>query len=160
LPAPSIGELHAPRVYIASQSSYSEFERGHYGLGFQCKSHHGDRLVWRGGGWIGWSTLMKLVPDFGIGVAVFTNRSPNAVTEALTYFIIDRLLGRGPIEWRERFCKKRDELLSHMQSDNDVREKARHANTQAAHELANVKPNSRLEMNASGVRGGDVIDGL
>jgi CubicO group peptidase (beta-lactamase class C family) len=136
LPAPLIGELHAPRVHITAQSSFSEFEGAHYGLGFQCARYRGDRLVWHGGGWLGWNTQMTLVPDFGVGVAVFTNRSPNAVPETLTYFIIDRLRGREPIEWRERFRKRREEFLAQMQADKDVREKARHSNTQPVHELA------------------------
>jgi CubicO group peptidase (beta-lactamase class C family) len=135
LPAPLISELHAPRVYITSQSSYAEFDGGHYGLGFQCTSYRGDRLVWHGGGWPGWNTQMTLVPDFGIGVAVFTNRSPNAVTETLTYHIIDRLRGREPVPWRERFRQRRDEFVAHIQVGKDVREKARRANTRPAHEL-------------------------
>jgi CubicO group peptidase (beta-lactamase class C family) len=94
LPAQLIGELHAPRVYIPMQSPYAEFDGAHYGLGFQCTSYRGDRLIWHGGGWPGWNTQMTLVPHFGIGVAVFTNRSPNGVTEALTYYAIDYLRAR------------------------------------------------------------------
>jgi CubicO group peptidase (beta-lactamase class C family) len=136
LPAALIGELHAPRVYIPSQSPFAEFGDAHYGLGFQCISYRGDRLVWHGGGWPGWNTQMTLVPDFGIGVAVFTNRSPHAVTETLTYYIIDRLRGREPVAWRERFRQRRDESIAHIQVSKDVREKARRANTRPAHELA------------------------
>jgi CubicO group peptidase (beta-lactamase class C family) len=136
LPTSLISELHAPRIYIPSQSPYAEFDGAHYGLGFQCTSYRGNRLVWHGGGWPGWNTQMTLLPDFGIGVAVFTNRSPNGVTEALTYYIIDRLRGREPVAWRERFRQRRDEFLAQMQVDKDVREKARRGNTRPAHELA------------------------
>ena len=80
LPAALIGELHAPRVYVHRYRASRNSANSHYGLGFQCTSYRGDRLVWHGGGWIGWNTLMTLLPDFGIGVAVFTNRSPSAVT--------------------------------------------------------------------------------
>jgi Domain of unknown function (DUF3471)/Beta-lactamase len=107
----------------------------HYDLGFQCTSYRGDRLVWHGGGWPGWNTQMTLLPDSGIGVAVFTNRSPSAVTEALTYSIIDRLRGREPVAWRERFRNRRDEFIAHLQTDKDARAKARHPNTHPAHEL-------------------------
>ena len=75
LPAALIGELHAPRVYNTAPG-HAEFGEAHYGLGFQLNSYRGDRLVFHGGGWPGWGTLMTLVPDFGIGIAVFTNRSP------------------------------------------------------------------------------------
>ena len=121
LPAQLVSELHAPRVYIPLQSPFAEFGDGHYGLGFQCIGYRGDRLVWHGGGWPGWNTQMTLVPDFGIGIAVFTNRSPNGVTEALTYYIIDRLRGRDPVAWRERFRQRREEAIAHLQADRDSR---------------------------------------
>ncbi len=135
LPAALIGELHAPRVYNTAPG-HAEFGEAHYGLGFQLNSYRGDRLVFHGGGWPGWGTLMTLVPDLGIGIAVFTNRSPSEVTSTLTWYIIDRLRGREPVEWRARSRKQRDEFIAHMQADKDAREKARHKNTQPAHELA------------------------
>jgi CubicO group peptidase (beta-lactamase class C family) len=135
LPAALIDELHAPRVYNTAPG-HAEFGQAHYGLGFQSNSYRGDRLVFHGGGWPGWGTLMTLVPDFGIGIAVFTNRSPTEVPSALTWYIIDRLRGREPVEWRARSRKQRDEFIAHMQADKDAREKARHKNTHPAHELA------------------------
>ena len=54
----------------------------------------------------------------------------------LTWYIIDRLRGRDPVEWRTRFRKQRDEVVAHIQIDKDAREKARHKNTRPAHELA------------------------
>jgi CubicO group peptidase (beta-lactamase class C family) len=136
LPAALIGELHAPRVYVPSRSPYAEFGDAHCGLGFQCVGYRGDRLVWHGGGWPGWNAQMTLLPDFGIGIAVFTNRSPNGVTEALTYYIIDWLRGREPVDWRARFRARRAEAIAQLQDDKNARNKARHANTRPAHELA------------------------
>lgn len=136
LPPALIGELHAPRVYVPLQSPYAEFGDAHYGLGFQCIGYRGDRLVWHGGGWPGWNTRMTLVPDFGIGIAVFTNRSPNGVTEALTYYIIDRMRGRDPVAWRERFRQRREEAIAHLKAGKDFSAKARHANTRPAHKIA------------------------
>ena len=135
LPAALIGELHAPRVYN-TVPGFAEFGEAHYGLGFQSLSYRGDRLVSHGGGWPGWGTLMTLVPDFGIGVAVLTNRSPSEVPQTLTWYIIDRLRGREPIEWRERFRNRREDLIAQTEVDKQAREKARHANTRPGHDLA------------------------
>jgi CubicO group peptidase (beta-lactamase class C family) len=135
LPAALSGELQAPRVYD-TQSGFAEFGAAHYGLGFRCQSYRGDRLVFHGGGWPGWGALMTLVPDFGIGVAVLTNRSPSEVPATLTWHIIDRLRGREPIDWRERFRKRREQALAQMQADKNAREKVRHTNTRPAHDLA------------------------
>lgn len=128
LPAALISELHAPRIYNTTPG-HREFGEAHYGLGFQSNSYRGDRLVFHGGGWAGWGTLMTLVPDFGIGVAVFTNRSPSEVPTTLTWYIIDRLRGRDPVGWRERFRKQREESVAHFQVDKDARAKAHHKDT-------------------------------
>jgi CubicO group peptidase (beta-lactamase class C family) len=135
LPAGLIGELHASRVYIAAPSE-AEFGEAHYGLGFNTNAYRGDRLVRHGGGWPGWGTQMTLLPDHGIGIAVFTNRSPSEVTSTLTWYVLDRLRGHEPVDWRARSRKQRDEFIAHMQADKDAREKARHKNTRPAHELA------------------------
>ena len=135
LPAALISELHAPRVYN-TVPSFAEFGEAHYGLGFQSLSYRGDRIVSHGGGWPGWGTLMTLVPDFGIGVAVFTNRSPSEVPQTLTWYVIDRLRGREPIEWRERFRKRREEMIAQTEVDKKAREKAQHPNTRPGHDLA------------------------
>ena len=104
VPAALIDELHAPRVY-ESQSEFAEFGAAHYGLGFQCQSYRGERVVFHGGGWPGWGARMTLVPDFGIGVAILTNRSPSELLGTLTWYIIDRLRGREPVDWRERLAQ-------------------------------------------------------
>ena len=135
LPAALISELHAPRIYNTTPG-HAEFGEAHYGLGFQSNSYRGDRLVFHGGGWVGWGTLMTLVPEFGIGVAVFTNRSPSEVPATLTWYIIDRLRGRDPVDWRERFRKQREEFIAHLHVDKDAKEKARHKDTHPAHQLA------------------------
>jgi CubicO group peptidase (beta-lactamase class C family) len=135
LPAALVGELHAPRVYN-TPPDYAEFGESHYGLGLWSSSYRGDRLLRHGGGWPGWNTQMTLLPDHGIGVAVFTNRSPNEVPGTLTWFILDRLRGREPVDWRERARKRRDEFLAHVQADKDAREQARHKDTRPAHALA------------------------
>jgi CubicO group peptidase (beta-lactamase class C family) len=135
LPATLIEELHAPRVYNTSPG-YAEFGEAHYGLGFQAHSYRGDRLVSHGGGWPGWGTLMTLAPDLGIGIAVLTNRSPSEVPPTLTWYILDRLRGREPVDWRERARKRREEFIAQMQVDKDAHEKARRLNTRMSHEPA------------------------
>jgi CubicO group peptidase (beta-lactamase class C family) len=135
LPAALIDALYAPRVYY-NELGFAEFGEAHYGLGFRCQSYRGDRLVFHGGGWPGWGTLMTLVPDFGIGVAVLTNRSPSEVPTTLTWYVIDRLRRREPIDWRERVRKRPEEAIAQMQADKNAREKVRHTNTRPAHDLA------------------------
>jgi hypothetical protein len=39
------------RAQSSASSDHAEFGDAHYGLGFQCNSYRGDRLVLHGGGW-------------------------------------------------------------------------------------------------------------
>lgn len=135
LPAALINQLHAPRVSVGA-SEEAEFGHSHYGFGFVSSLYRGERLVSHSGGWNGWSTLMTLAPDCGIGVAVLTNRSPSQVPPTLTWYILDRLLGREPVDWRARFRKQRDEFLAHIPADKDAREASRRKNTRPAHDIA------------------------
>ena len=135
LPATLIDELHKPRIYTGA-SSEAEFGHSHYGLGFQSQTYRGDRLASHSGGWNGWSTLMTLVPDHGIGVAVLSNRSPSSVPPLLTWYVLDRLRDRDPVDWHARLLKQRNEILAHMDADKDARETSRRKNTRPAHALA------------------------
>ncbi|MDQ8729430.1 serine hydrolase [Bradyrhizobium sp. LHD-71] len=135
LPATSIAELHAPRAYVAAPE-FAEFGPWHYGRGFVSTTYRGDRLASHSGGWIGWGTLMTVLPENGIGVAVFTNRSSNPVTDILTRYIIDRLRGRETVNWLERYGERRRKALAQIQTDKDARQKARHQNTRPSRVLA------------------------
>lgn len=135
LPAAIVEQLHAPLAHVG-KSEFPEFGHGHYALGFQSNTYRGDRLLWHGGGWNGWGSLMTLVPDAGIGIAVLTNRSPSAVPQILTWYIADRLRGREPVDWFARFHRIRDEFIAHIPADKDAREEARHKDTHPAHPLS------------------------
>jgi len=60
LPATLIEALHAPRAYY-SEPAPAEFGQAHYALGFRSQTYRGDRLVWHGGGLVGWGARMTLV---------------------------------------------------------------------------------------------------
>src|SRR5215471_2375235 len=70
-----IRQLQTPRVHVGAPE-FAEYGDVHYGLGFRSHWYRGERVVWHAGGHIGWSTLMTMLPDRGLGVAVFTNRHP------------------------------------------------------------------------------------
>lgn len=135
LPVALVEQLHTPFAHVG-KSEFSEFGHGHYALGFQSNTYRGDRLMWHGGGWNGWGSLMTLVPDAGIGVAVLTNRSPSAVPQILTWYIVDRLRGREAVDWFTRFHKVRDDFIAHIPVDKEAREQARHKDTRPAHMLS------------------------
>jgi len=105
-----IQQLQTPRVYEATPA-FAEYGDMHCGLGFRLLSYRGERVVLHGGGWIGCGTRMAMLPDRGVGVAVFTNRDPSAVPEMVANYVFDRVCGKEPIPWLDRFRELRRKFL-------------------------------------------------
>jgi CubicO group peptidase (beta-lactamase class C family) len=135
LSASRVRELQTPRVHCATPE-FSEIGDTQYGLGFRCQLYRGTRTVGHGGGWIGWSALMTLLPERNVGVVVLTNRSPSAVVDIVTYFWLDRLCGLAPIPWLDRFRERRRAMLAQQGVDRNARTAVRRAGTAPSHALA------------------------
>ncbi len=135
LSARLVREMQTPRVHVAT-SEFSEIGDTHYGLGFRCHHYRGERTVGHSGGSIGWSTLMTLLPDRGIGVVVLTNRDPSAVTEIVTNFVLDGLLGKPPVPWFDRLRERRRAMIAQSGTDRQTRNATRRAGTRPSHDLA------------------------
>jgi CubicO group peptidase (beta-lactamase class C family) len=130
-----IQELQTPRVHVAA-SEFAEYGDVHYGFGFRSHRYRGERVVWHSGGHIGWSTLMTMLPDRGVGVAVFTNRDPNPVTEILANHVFDRVCGNEPIPWLDRLRERRRKAVAQLEIDRQARNATRRLNTRPSHDLA------------------------
>jgi CubicO group peptidase (beta-lactamase class C family) len=135
LPPTSIQQLQTPRVHIATPE-FAEYSDQHSGLGFRSHNYRGERVVWHTGGWIGWSTLMTMLPDRGVGVAVFTNRDPSMVPEILANYVFDRVCGKEPIPWLDRHRERRRKFVAQLDVDRQARKATRRPNTRPSHELA------------------------
>jgi CubicO group peptidase (beta-lactamase class C family) len=130
-----IQQLHTPRVHI-SVPEFAEYGDVHYCLGFRSHSYRGERVVGHTGGWIGWGTLMTMLPDRGIGVAVLTNRSPSPVPEIVANYVFDRVCGKEPIPWLDRYRERRRKVLAQLGADREARKATRRPNSRPSHDLA------------------------
>jgi CubicO group peptidase (beta-lactamase class C family) len=130
-----IRQLQTPRVHV-SAPEFAEYGDVHYGLGFRSHRYRGERVVWHTGGWFGWSTLMTMLPDRGVGIAVFTNRNPSAVPEILANYVFDRVCGREPIPWLDRRREQRRKFVAQLEIDRQARKAARRPDTRPSHDFA------------------------
>ncbi|MCL7980990.1 MAG: serine hydrolase [marine benthic group bacterium] len=70
-----------------------------YGYGWFISEYKGRKVVSHSGGLTGMISLQTLLPEEGIGVVVLTNYAPDAPTRAITYTILDALLGEPTRDW-------------------------------------------------------------
>jgi CubicO group peptidase (beta-lactamase class C family) len=130
-----IRELQTPLVH-SSASEFPEIGDSHYGLGLESRYYRGERELIHSGGWLGWGTLMTMLPERGVGVAVFTNRDSSTVPELVTNFIVDRVCSKEPVPWFDRFRDRRRKFVAQIEVDRQARKTVRRPYTRPSHDLA------------------------
>ncbi|WP_341248809.1 serine hydrolase [Cupriavidus pauculus] len=129
-----VRQMSTPRVH-AGRSAFGEIGEIHYGLGLSIEHYRGEQKVSHSGSWVGWGTLMTMLPERSIAVAVLTNHAPSAVTELLTYSALDRLCGREPIDWLGHFGEMRRKIVSQRSIDSTARCNSHRTETKPSHAL-------------------------
>lgn len=129
-----VREMQAPRV-LADAPEFPEFSHSHYGLGFGTLHYRGERGVGHSGGWLGWSTLMRLLPGRNTGITVFTNSS-SPVPSILINRIFDHVCGHEPAPWLTRLRDMRRKALEQAKTDDQERKTARRPDARPSHDLA------------------------
>jgi CubicO group peptidase (beta-lactamase class C family) len=70
-----------------------------YALGWGVSDYRGSRMITHGGGLAGQATRTTLLPERGIGLAVFTNAGDAEPVSSLRYALLDHLLGVPEFDW-------------------------------------------------------------
>jgi len=74
-----------------------------YGLGFVLNDYRGLKLVSHTGGLPGFVSKVSMLPERKIGIAVLTNQESGAAFSALSYALLDKLLGYDDTQWIAAF---------------------------------------------------------
>src|SRR5262249_19036658 len=132
-----IHELQKPRVHVGTPE-FAEYSDVHYGLGFRSHRYRGERVVWHGGGFTGTNTLMMMLPDRGVGVAVLANlgMTPLFAPHILANYVFDRVCGKEPAPWLDRFRERRRKLVAQQDVDRQAEQASRRPATQPGRDLA------------------------
>lgn len=107
-----------------------------YGLGWGISDYKGHTVVRHGGGLTGMLSLQTLIPEKGIGVMVLTNYAPSSPTQAITFTVLDRLLGEPYRDWSGESLKRTKER---------AKQRALRKSTLQASRINDTKPSLPLE---------------
>ena len=131
-------QMHSPQMVIPFDSVfkfllYDETPTISYGLGWFILPYRGHYMVNHGGNVPGATALVSFIPKEEIGVVVLTNMTGTSLTYAVTFGILDRLLGLKPIDWSQRFITMERE---NWRKKNEAEaEKQHQKNTHPSHPL-------------------------
>ena len=70
-----------------------------YGLGWFLSDSHGRLTVRHTGGVDGMLSSVVTIPEEKLGIAIFTNKLPNAAYIALSHYLTEKLIGVTPQDW-------------------------------------------------------------
>ena len=78
-----------------------------YGLGFNLRDYHGQKIALHGGALIGFYTRVILVPESKLGIAILTNAENNDALVSLQYRLLDAYMtgAKSPVatDWIKVF---------------------------------------------------------
>jgi CubicO group peptidase (beta-lactamase class C family) len=132
-----IRELQTPRVHVGTPE-FAEYSDVHYGLGFRSHRYRGERVVWHGGGFTGTNTLMMMLPDRGVGVAVLANSgmTPLFAPHILANYVFDRVCGKEPVPWLDRFRERHRKFVAQQDADRQAGKASRRPATRPSQDVA------------------------
>jgi CubicO group peptidase (beta-lactamase class C family) len=106
-----IRQLHSIQIPIGiSTFSRDNFETrfSGYGLGWGVGEYKGYKVISHGGGLSGMISNQTLIPEEKLGIMVLSNLAPNSLPRAITYRILDALLGEPSRDWNEVYLNRRE----------------------------------------------------
>ncbi len=74
-----------------------------YALGWVAQDYRGHRILQHGGGTLGFTTIVVLVPEKNIGIAIVNNSEESAFLSGLQYELLDHYLGQPGKDWPKAF---------------------------------------------------------
>ncbi|HET9266014.1 MAG TPA: serine hydrolase [Vicinamibacterales bacterium] len=109
--ARQLAELHRPQMVIQAFPGLfedPEIQQPSYGLGWFIESYRGRKRVHHGGNIDGFSAMVALMPDDGLGVVVLSNLNGTPLPTIVARHATDRMLRLEPIDWNGRALKRRE----------------------------------------------------
>jgi CubicO group peptidase (beta-lactamase class C family) len=126
--------MQSPQIYCHADEQ-PEVGDVSYGFGFEVSHYRGEKLVRHAGGWIGWQSLLAMLPERGLGIVILSNRSQHPVPTLLAYAIFDRVCRWKELPWLARFRSNKDKSDDLQRKNREIRAALRKPGTQPSHPL-------------------------
>lgn len=112
-----------------------EITNANYGMGWFVDLYRGQKMLSHGGNTLGFSALMTLLPEQDFGVILLSNATSNFMIYALTYAILDKVLGVETQDWTAKMQMKIGEVFGAMGAAMQAKAEAKIPNTAPSHPL-------------------------
>ncbi len=132
----TLADLHTPYMVTGSVPTRTDISETSYALGWMVDNYRGRKRVHHGGNIDGFSAMVSLWPNDGLGFVVLTNKNGSPLPELLIRAAADRILGLEPVDWIGDAAKRQIEGEEVAKKAAAKKVTRRVAGTAPAHKLA------------------------
>ncbi|MFN7963229.1 MAG: serine hydrolase [Thermoanaerobaculia bacterium] len=136
LPPALLAELHATQMPMGNTAERPEISATSYAMGWMSDTFRGHARLHHGGNIDGFSAMVTLLPQDGLGLVVLSNKESSGVPELVVREALDRLLELKPIGWEAEALARRKASLAAQKGAKSRLDEGRKTGTHPAHPLA------------------------
>lgn len=131
-------QLHNPQMVIDDPMWGEMFksDRVCYGLGWFLHTFHGETLIQHGGNIDGFSALVSFMPAHNVGVVTLTNLNGNYLTEVVSLYIYEKLMGWEHTDWHGHWKGFIDKVKAQTKKASEQSASDRKPDTRPTYPLA------------------------
>jgi CubicO group peptidase (beta-lactamase class C family) len=133
--AATLADLHKPYMTTGGVSTRPDITAPDYALGWMVDNYRGHARVHHGGNIDGFSAMVSLWPNDGLGFVVLTNKNGTGLTELLVRTAADRILGLEAVDWIGDAAKRLAEGEEVGKKAEEKKATRRRPGTSPAHKL-------------------------
>ena len=134
--ANTLADLHLPQMVMGAPAERKELTPPSYSLGWMVDGYRGHTRVEHGGNIDGFSALVTLLPQDGLGMVVLVNKNGTGTPERVVRHTIDRFLKLDPIDWNGEALAEREKGKAAVKEAQAKKESVKKAGTKPAHKIA------------------------
>jgi len=133
--ANTLADLHTPYMTTGGVSTRPDITAPDYALGWMVDNYRGHGRVHHGGNIDGFSAMVSLLPNDGLGFVVLTNKNGTGLSELLIRTAADRILGLEAVDWIGDAAKRLAEGEAVGKKAEEKKATRRRPGTSPAHKL-------------------------
>jgi CubicO group peptidase (beta-lactamase class C family) len=132
----TLNDMHAAYMPTGNTSTRPDISPADYGLGWFIDTYRGHQRVEHGGNIDGFSALVSLFPQDGLGFVVLTNKNGTPFPDLVVQTAADRILGLEAVDWVGDAAKRQSEGQEARKKAEQKKATRRRPGTTPSHKLA------------------------
>jgi CubicO group peptidase (beta-lactamase class C family) len=132
----TLEDMHSAYMPTGGTSTRADISPSDYGLAWFIDTYRGHRRVEHGGNIDGFSALVSLFPNDGLGFVVLTNKNGTPFPDLVVETAADRILGLEAVDWIGEAAKRQAEGRAAQKAAEQKKATRRRPGTTPGHKLA------------------------